>query len=200
MRTLLKLAATTFVWGIATIGSAQTLWHDLHYGMSVAEVKKLLPQAKDVSNSRINDGTIERLNIGQYRMAKKDFAVHLRFSALENRLAAVSLSLGEYADVATVRETFEALSREFREKYGHEVKSEPLRDLPNKSGITGYAAWLSGYTKIDIFVSPLTRTTAEFFVGYRVECPSSNPKRDIVQLQCPEIVANKVKGQKEKVR
>ena len=195
MRTLLRLVATTLVWGIATAAFAQTLWHDLPYGMSVRQVKKLVPEAKDVFDSRIEDGEMERLRIDRFRMVDKDFSVHFFFSARDQKLAAVTVSLGDFVDVSTVREAFEALSKHFRGKYGHEVSSE-LRELRNKAGITGHAVWMSGYTRIDIVVIPATRTTAMFFARYRIECPSSNRKRGIVELQCPEIVANKTKGQK----
>src|SRR5688572_3118734 len=99
---------------------AQPLWGGTEYGMSVEQVKIVVPEAIAPAKSEtLRNGAVELLRLEGLEIVGKQFSA--RFFFLQDKLNQVTLSLArETADFNSVVLTFDSVTEALRAKYGRE--------------------------------------------------------------------------------
>lgn len=145
------------------LGGAIELFASVKYGMSPAEVLRLLPESKPAATDpRTIDGSKLAVEIESYPFTGKQF--HVGFFFLSSRLIQVHLSDTTLMEenVAT-RNAFERISDTMRQMYGQET----VRRLESKwSGLFGEAEWVHDKTKISVDIIPMTQYHSTIVINY----------------------------------
>lgn len=133
---------------LASSAGAQSLWNGTDYGMTVEQVKAVLPSAiRPLEQARLHDGSEELLRVEHVTVVNEDFSASFYFNA--GKLKQVTLSLEERRDFDATMRLFDSLAKLFRVKYGPEIDREIQKGILN----TANSTWLSGRTNITLFAS-----------------------------------------------
>lgn len=125
--------------------SAQSLWQESKYGMTLAQVQTKFPDASPPADPEtIYGGAAELLRITDVEMVGHKFIASFFFK--DERLVQVMLILEEKNGTAA-KQVFDSLSEEFKARYGAEVLKE------KKSGtMTAYRSkWMHEETSIILY-------------------------------------------------
>lgn len=142
-------------WGIIRVSmclllcwhaSAQTLWQDTAYGMSVEEVRAVVPGAVSPTNpNSLQDGAEELLRLESFELVGEAFKGEFFFK--DDKLVQVSFYLPEGYSANAGRRIFDSLTSALRAKYGQELSREVEE---NPGGRKAEATWLWGQTNIGL--------------------------------------------------
>ncbi len=143
--------------------AAQPLWNGTEYGMSLEQVKAVVPQASaPVKPSRLYDGSQELLRLEDVELAGSKFAA--RFYFKDGKLAQVTLSLQEERKFDRVIPVFDALTEAYRAKYGPEITRQIQRAKLDRA----YAEWNKDGTTINILSMGVGEHDAMLNINYQV--------------------------------
>lgn len=144
---------------------AQTLWQGAAYGMSVDEVRKVVPDAvpprKDPGH--LGDGSQELLRLDGIELVNKKFAASFFFKA--KKLSQVTLSLQNGRSFDEALGVFDSLTEALRAKYGPEISRKIDR---GRLLDTAKATWLLGGTNVSLFLMGVGKDYAVLNVNYQV--------------------------------
>jgi hypothetical protein len=139
-----------------TTNSVQLLWPKVEYGMTRADVLRLVP------GSREDRGTVTLEN---HRYADRTFNV--RFGFKSDRLDQVHLGDAVSMELnAATRQSFERLVATLRGTYG-EPHSKNVEE--RKSGLYGEAVWRKGSSEITVTISPSTQHHSTILFNFFAE-------------------------------
>lgn len=143
-------------------GSTKTnLWTNLKQGMSLAEVRQKVPEAKPGDNASLSSGARGLLRIENVAIAGTNFTAQFYFSA--DKFIRVNLSGSMSETNENNIKTFEKILEIFKPIYGTELS----RELNNeKIGLSGNAEWKIDAGKVWISILPITDTTSMLNLGY----------------------------------
>lgn len=164
MKRLALGLVAAFVLLFSSVSSAQALWRGTTYGMSVQEVRAIVPEAAPISESgRLKDGAQELLRVEDFELVDERFSGGFYF--LSGKLTQVTLSLAKGKKHATASAAFNKLTEALRSKYG----KEDNRKGSNNSLIKSMEAqWLSGRTNIELLLTTIGDGDASLKVVYQV--------------------------------
>lgn len=142
----------------------QTLWRETAAGMSLAEVRRLVPEAAppDGKPSSLAGGAVELLRAPSVELVNQQFAASFYFRS--DKLTQVTLSLLNPKTFDSALLTFESLTEALRAKYGPELSRKLSRESMSKAEAT----WMSGRTNIDLFVLSVAPGHLVFNLNYQV--------------------------------
>jgi hypothetical protein len=143
---------------------AQTLWHDTAYGMSVDDVKKVVPKAAPPATNpeHLADGSEELLRLEGIELVNQEFRASFFFKA--KRLTQVTLSLQKDHTFDDALRVFNTLTEALRTKYGPEISRQTHRGMLN----TAQAEWVSGRTNVNLIALSVGENDANLNVNYQV--------------------------------
>lgn len=144
--------------------SAQVLWRTANYGMTVSQIEKAFPEAKEPGEKPgvLGTGAIELLTIQNISLADRSFKASFYFK--NKKLDQVTLSLTESLPYEVAIGTFENLADSLRAKYGKETSKKNTQGLFEMSEIN----WMVGKTNINLFLMAVTKTPATLNINYQV--------------------------------
>jgi hypothetical protein len=155
---------TVFVLLFSSLSSAQTLWRGTKYGMSVQQVRTIVPEAAPPSEpDRLHNGAQELLRVESFELVNEKFSGGFYF--LSGKLTQVTLSLARGNNYSTGLTAFNKLVEALRSKYGKEDNRKGSDDLFMKSM---NAQWLSGRTNIELTLISTSEDRATLNVAYQV--------------------------------
>lgn len=145
--------------------SAQALWKDTAYGMSLDEVRQRMPDAiSPPESSALHSGAKCLLELEHVLVLGDAFSACFYF--IDNRLQQVTLTHSNPDNFGVAALDFEKLLTALRAKYGKEVKSK-------KSNATTYdirgATWTSGKTDISLNLIAVTGSDAILNIVYQTQ-------------------------------
>jgi hypothetical protein len=144
---------------------AQVLWQGTEYGMTVAQVKVVVPGATTPEKgSAITGGAVELLRLSNIEVVRKPFDAKFFFK--DERLVQVSLTLNEKLPFDSARTlAYDGLLEALRAKYGQELTSKN-----DKIGVLKSmdASWMSGRTNINLMLMGVADSPAVLNVNYQV--------------------------------
>lgn len=144
----MRLFLAFFLFIAQSVASAQSLWSQTEYGMTVEQVKSVIPNAiTPETPGDLYGGAKELLRLENVEIVNRDFIVHFYF--LGGKLTQVTLSLRKGYDRESVKLTVDSLNEVLRAKYGREINEDINRGaLPSRS-----TTWMSGRTNITVYSS-----------------------------------------------
>ncbi len=151
--------------GLCTFAaSAQVLWQTASYGMTVAQIEKAFPEAKEPSEKPgvLGTGAIELLTIQNISLANRSFKASFYFK--NKKLDQVTLTLTESLSYQVALGTFENLADSLRAKYGKETSKKNSQGLLEMSEIN----WMAGRTNINLFLLAVAKNPATLNINYQV--------------------------------
>lgn len=171
MKSILRSLFVLTLLAPATGTAAQPLWNGTEYGMSLEQVKAVVPQASAPAKpSRLYDGSQELLRLENVEVAGNKFAA--RFYFKDGKLAQVTLSLQEERKFDNVMPVFDAIIEALRAKYGQEITREIQRAKLNRA----YAEWNRDGTRIDILSMSVGEHDAMLNINYQVRAEADRAK------------------------
>lgn len=161
MRALAMVLAIAAFVSAASCSSAQSLWQGTTYGMSVAQVKAVVPGATQPARpDSLGDGAAELLHIPELIIANARFRASFFFKA--GCLEQVTLSLEDGHTFYEAMLLFDAVVDLLRSKYGPELSRKDTRDVIKASEAT----WMAGSTNIRLLALDI-RSGAVLNVNYQ---------------------------------
>lgn len=150
------------MWSFAT--SAQSLWQNTTYGMSLAEVQTSQPKAAlSKKTGRLHDGSESLLERSDFELVNEKFKVLFYFR--EAKLTQVTLTLEHERDFHSVLLVFDQLTLALRAKYGE----EKLRKLDTAGALKKASAdWVNGGTNISLVALTVGNSPAVLNLNYQV--------------------------------
>lgn len=171
MKNILRSLFVLTLLAPAVGAAAQPLWNGTEYGMSLQQVKAVVPQASaPVKPSRLYDGSQELLRLEDVELAGNKFAA--RFYFKDGRLVQVTLSLQEERKFDRVLPVFDALTEAYRAKYGPETTFEVQRAKLDRA----YAEWNKDGTSINILSMGVGEYDAMLNINYQVQVEADRAK------------------------
>ncbi|HCG76618.1 TPA: hypothetical protein DEW49_01750 [bacterium] len=146
---LLMFLVSSFILLKPGVVKAQSLWGKTKYGMTIEQVKEVVPNAVRPSdpNCLAKDEEIkELLRVDEIILVGDPFRVSFFFK--ENKLYQISLSLKEKPGKIAAETLFDMLVDALRVKYGKEIayRKEKVKGILNN----WKATWMSGRTNITL--------------------------------------------------
>ena len=142
------------------------LWTDLKAGMTVDEVKRLVPQTQAAKSSSLRNGAKALLSVAPVNFAGVDFEPNFYF--LDDKFHRVNFSGPMANDNASNKQAFDKLVDQLRKRYGspatHEVKDSP-------SGLSARADWQIPSGEVWLVVLAVGPRTSLFNFGYLPKQP-----------------------------
>jgi hypothetical protein len=151
---------------------AQELWRKTEYGMTVEQVRKVIPESASPASSPsyLGTGATELLRIEDYAVGEFEFTVSFYFQ--EGRLEQVTLGREE-TSWHSAKMTFDRLTTFLRAKYGTEisstVSSEGILNMDTKD-------WLSAGTNIGLLAMAVADNPATLNINYQVRVAKAAEK------------------------
>lgn len=141
--------------------NAKWPWEGLKFGMSVEEVQRNSPGARQVAGSHLSSGAKALLNKPGVMVAGIAFEATYYFR--DGKFAQVNVDdPAMNANEVTLR-NFDKLLSELRVAYGQEEE----RKINKESwGVSGEARWSVGGDKLWVSISPITADTSRLNFGY----------------------------------
>ena len=162
------------IFAFATEARSQALWQGTTYGMSVADVQKVLPNAQPMNDKRekLGDGAQGLLRIDDVEVAFQHLTAKFYFQA--GKLEQVTLALKYPGPYASAMRAFDALKERLRAKYGREVGDQSAANSIQQQRV---AQWVSGHTSITIYAGAVEGFDALLNVNYQVRAANQGKKR-----------------------
>ena len=155
---------TVFVLLFSSLSSAQALWRGTKSGMSVQQVRAIVPEAAPPTEpNRLYNGAQELLRVPGFELVNEKFSGGFYF--LSGKLTQVTLSFAEGNNYSTGLKAFNKLTEALRSKYGKEDNRKGSDELFMKSM---NAQWLSGRTNIELMLMSTSDDQATLNVVYQV--------------------------------
>ncbi|MFG5775639.1 hypothetical protein ACFIQF_01050 [Comamonas sp. J-3] len=137
------------------------LWTDLKAGMTVGEVKRLVPQAQTGNSDTLRNGAKALLTVAPVSVVGLDFSPNFFF--LGDKFHRVNFSGPMGNDNASNKRAFDKLVDTLRQRYGspatHEVKDTP-------AGLSARADWQIAAGEVWLVVVPVGPQRSLFNFGY----------------------------------
>ena len=150
------------VLGQCLTSQAQALWSTTRSGMSLEDVRKVVPGTHAPSNpERFGDGTREYLRLDNVEVVGHPFSAHFYFK--EGKLSQVTLGMKGKNSFTTTQEVFKLLSEPLRVKYGQEISHEE-KSYPFPMA---QATWMSGRTNINVVTLAVNPRDALLNINYQ---------------------------------
>jgi hypothetical protein len=166
------IAASSLLLIHCNVAAAQELWRGAEYGMTVEQVRKVVPEAVTPASepSLLGDGSVELLRIDGYKVGAFEFDVS--FSFKDGRLEHIALKREEKSWFSG-KLVFEELTTLLRAKYGAEISSKD-----NSVGILKLQIreWLSGRTDIGLVALATDDGPATIGINYQVRIAKAADK------------------------
>lgn len=138
-------------------------WSLLKSGLSVAEVRRKIPNLEEGSRGRLVDGAAGMLRAEGVSMDGVLLDAELYFLAGRFLRINYATPMTAAMDNDVSLRNFEKLSATYRAKYGQESK----RDVAQKSwGISADAEWRTERGRVYVSLSPLTGNTSRLLTGF----------------------------------
>jgi hypothetical protein len=134
MKKILGLCLVMGLVGWSATSHSKVLWQNTQTGMSVSQVEKIFPQAKQTEpryETMLGDGSQRLLEIKNYKINIYYYDAEFYFN--RGKLTQVTLAL---QDDQPIGAALEALTDAFRVKYGKEVTSREDRFSMEKKWLT----------------------------------------------------------------
>lgn len=149
---------------MAPVCAAQVLWGATEYGMSVEQVKTVLPAAiATEKGSTLKGGAVELLRVENIELASRPFVAKLFFQG--GNLSQVTLSPAQQESFTAALSVFNSLADALTSKYGAALSREVIRQPLNQ----GKATWISGRTNITLYVLAINdQGPAVLTISYQV--------------------------------
>ncbi len=142
---------------------AQVLWGGTEYGMSLAQVKAIVPTAtRPEKATELGTGAVEQLRLDDVEIANENFTASFYF--ISDKLTQVMLSLGKGRTFHHALLVYKSLSDALRAKYGREIANDIKRGLLNQASAT----WIVGRTNIDLLALSVGENDAVLNINYQV--------------------------------
>lgn len=163
MTKLIHFAMGLALLALPPLASAQSLWSGTEYGMSVDQVKSVVPNVTTPSSpSRLGDGAQELLRLENVEIVNKRFAASFYF--ITGKLTQVTLSLEKGHTFHGALLVFDSLTEALRAKYGREINRDIKRGVLNRATAT----WMAGRTNINVLVMSVGEDDALLNINYQV--------------------------------
>ena len=150
---------------MAMSSASPNLWTNLKSGLSVAEVQRMVPQAKKGDYSSLSNGARGLLQVSSVNVAGKKFAANFFF--LGDRFHRVNFSGAMNDSNESNLKAFNQIFEGFQSRYGVAAN----RRIANEYGLSARAEWKLPTGEVWIVVVPITATTSLLNFGY---FPNSN--------------------------
>lgn len=152
--------------------NAQALWQTANYGMSVAQVSKLFPDAKGVVGEPqiLASGAEALLVIENVSLADHSFKVNFYFKS--KKLEQITLSLTEAHPYQVALGIFDRLADSLRMKYGKETSHKTSSSLITSAEMS----WLAGKTNIGLNVFAIGQGDAKLKISYQARASKDADK------------------------
>ncbi len=142
---------------------AQTLWGATTHGMTVEQVRAVVPAAASPSKPELlGNGARELLRLDELQVLNLHFRASFYF--LSGQLVEVMLSLKNPGTFDVAQTAYETLREALRRKYGPELSQKLERAPLNQA----QATWASGRTDITLFEMSVGHNEAVLNVVYQV--------------------------------
>lgn len=163
MTKLIRLSMVLALLTVHTLASAQSLWGGTEYGMSVDQVKSVVPNVTTpTSPSGLLGGAQELLRLENVQIVNKRFAASFYFIA--GKLTQVTLSFEKGHTFRGAMLVVDSLTEALRAKYGREINRDIKRGVPNIASTT----WMAGRTNINILAMGV-ENEAFLNINYQVQ-------------------------------
>jgi hypothetical protein len=145
---------------VTSPANAQWLWGVIKYGMSLEQVKTLVPNGTPASEpDYLADGSQELLRLENVKIVNTNFSAKFYFKT--GKLSQVTLEWETGQTFESALLVFNSLTEAFRTKYGSEISREVKRD---RAEVT----WVSGQTNINVIAISGGETNAILNVNYQL--------------------------------
>ena len=151
---------------ISVSAQAQTLWGSTSYGMSPAEVLKVVQGVHSVKNGSTlgtEQKAKELLRVDDYQVVNESFKI--RFYFTKEKLVQVTLNLNKERNFDQTLFVFERLSDVLRAKYGKEISRKVDYSVFLNNA---YANWVSDRTNINLLVTTVGDNPATLNLNYQI--------------------------------
>lgn len=142
------------------------VWTDLKAGMTMGEVKRLVPQTQSGNGSSLKNGAKALLTVAPVSVAGLDFEPNFFF--LGDKFHRVNFSGPMGNDNASNKQAFDKLLDIFRKRYGNPATQE-VKDSPN--GLSARADWQIATGEVWMVVVPVGPGKSLFNFGYLPKQP-----------------------------
>lgn len=146
--------ALCLVWfGITTAANAQVLWQTTEFGMTVDQVRELVPMAKpSKTRDTLGSGAVKLLAIEEFTLVSRPFEVGFYFA--DQKLVQVTVSAKNLDSYSKASQVYESLLVVLRSKFGPEISSR------RETGLFKLAetAWKAGKTNIGLLLVGVANT------------------------------------------
>jgi len=148
---------------VASPANAQWPWDGTKYGMSLEQVRTLVPNGKPPSQpDDFPDGLQELLRLENVKIVNTNFSAKFYFKTGKLSQVTLSWESGQTFDNALL--VFNSLTEALRAKYGSEISREVKRGLLNEAE----ANWLSGQTNINVLAMSVGEHDSFINVNYQL--------------------------------
>lgn len=154
----------TFICSLG-VAAQQTLWQKASYGMSVDQVRAVVPNATLLSlqsNDHLNDGSVGLLKLNNLEIVNNKFTAIFYFT--DKKLTQVTLTLNGQHSFDSAMDVFYSLAEIFRIKYGRELSLKIKKGLVNMAN----ANWFFNGTNINLIVMGVGNNDALLNINYQV--------------------------------
>lgn len=166
----MRLLRIMFVFiSLAAYGQASgdALWGKTEYGMTVEQVKKVVPKAqRPKTPENLREDLPELLRINNVQIVNNTFVAHFYFR--DGKLFQVSLTLRDPGKFVDAMRVFDSLTEVLRAKYGKEITMKVINEDDVGSFDSADATWVSGRTNIDLYLLSINDGDALLKINYQV--------------------------------
>lgn len=148
--------------------SGDTLWGKTEYGMTVEQVKKVVPKAqRPKMPENLLEDLPELLRINNVEIVNNTFVAHFYFR--EGKLFQVSLTLRNPGKFVDAKRVFDSLTEVLRAKYGNEITMKVINEDDDIGSFNSAdATWISGRTNINLYLLSTNDGGALLKINYQV--------------------------------
>jgi hypothetical protein len=145
---------------LASIVNAQSFWNGTEYGMTIEQVKSVIPNTvRPLKPGHLKDGSEELLRLENVIIVNKNFSASFFFKM--GKLTQVMLSLERGHSFHSTMLVFDSLTEALRSKYGPEINRQIQKGIID-------ATWLSGRTNISVVAISAGENDAILHINYQV--------------------------------
>ena len=155
------------------------LWFSTWYGMSLEQLKQVLPEVTRPSTPQtLKGGRVELARLEDIEMVEQRF--HASFYFQGNKLKQVTLTLETRSPFSKTLLIFNRLADIFRGRYGTEISRTSTR---HATGLNREAAmWISGRTKISALTMGVGDQDASLKIDYQRPVPVQRVRRRTITV------------------
>jgi hypothetical protein len=150
MNIFLKIVTILLVMYYGNTSYCQTFWGNTKSGMSVEEVKSILPSTTAPDKPKILNGSIELLRLEGITLLGEKYTSSFYFK--NKKLQQVSLLLKKDRKFEQLLDVFNELFAALSIKYGNEMSKKIEK---NELAGIAEATWISGRTNITVFTTAI---------------------------------------------